>query len=244
MQMSPGVTWAVTLTVSDQNMPQSGSLDRSTLQKFHKRLRKECGPFRMLYCGEYGPTTGRAHYHAVYFGLDLADAYRGHHWGSRSLLEIWGQGNIQMHPATPESIAYVSGYVVSKLRNQFRVPPTMETVDTRTGEVIEEHQVEPEFLGVSTGGRSGKRGLGYAWADQFGDQVLEQGHVVLNGKECHVIPRYYQKVWKEQNRPGFDLFLQKRIEKAQEEPELDFEHLGILNENVRRSVAEKARNSL
>ncbi|WNK13623.1 MAG: replication initiator protein [Microvirus sp.] len=244
MQSTFDPTWAVTLTVSDNNMPPSGTLDRPTLQNFHKRLRKACGPFRMLYCGEYGPNTGRAHYHAVYFGLNLPDAYKGTHWGSRTLLETWGQGMVQFHLATDKSIAYVSGYVVSKLRNQFRVPPVMETVDPNTGEILAEEGVAPEFLGVSTGGRGDLRGLGFTWADKYGDQVLDQGHIILNGKECHTVPRYYQKIWRQQNRPGLSAFLQKRLEKAQEVRELDYEDLHILNRAVKISLADNARNTL
>ncbi|WNK13641.1 MAG: replication initiator protein [Microvirus sp.] len=244
MQSTFDPTWAVTLTVSDKNMPANGSLDRQAIKNFHKRLRKACGPFRMLYCGEYGPNTGRAHYHGVYFGLNLPDAYNGAHWGSQTLLKTWGMGQIQFHPATDKSIAYVSGYVVSKLRAHHGIPPTMETVDPTTGEVLSEEPVSSEFLGVSTGGRTKLRGLGYTWADKFGDQVLDQGYLVINGREHYTIPRYYQKIWKEQNRPGLDLFLEKRLAKAGETPELDYDDLKILTRSVKQSFAEKARNTV
>lgn len=225
-------TYAVTLTQDDKHLSPDGSLSKWDLQRFHKRLRHHCGEFRFLACGEYGPTTGRAHYHGVYFGLKLPDAYKGHHWGSRTLLECWGQGNITFHLATPASIGYVSGYVVKKLRHHAKTLPVMETVDYASGLVLEEHPVSREFLLASN-----KPGLGRPWIDQFQDEVIRDGYIVLpDGKKTHVIPSAYMKVLRE--HPEYAEFQARRAEHA--EPDMDLSDLHTLGINVERDLAFRA----
>ena len=62
----------LTLTYDDDHLPPNGSLVKSDLQKFFKRLRKNSGK-KMAYfaCGEYGEQTARCHYHVILFGLDF-----------------------------------------------------------------------------------------------------------------------------------------------------------------------------
>lgn len=61
----------ITLTYSDEHLPENGSLRKSDLQNFVKRLRKNTGrKLRYFAVGEYGTRTGRAHYHAIIFGTE------------------------------------------------------------------------------------------------------------------------------------------------------------------------------
>ena len=70
----------VTFTYDQQHLPFVDCVDgvsRPTLSKrdwqlFVKRFRKE-RPMRYLVAGEYGDATFRPHYHAIMFGVDLAD---------------------------------------------------------------------------------------------------------------------------------------------------------------------------
>ena len=63
----------VTLTYDDEHLPENASLVVSDLQKYIKRVRKECDKIgkriRYFACGEYGDRYGRPHYHAIIFGL-------------------------------------------------------------------------------------------------------------------------------------------------------------------------------
>ena len=67
----------LTLTYSDDHLPDNGSLVVADLQKFFKRLRKQyakrntCIKLRYYACGEYGDRHGRPHYHAIVCGLSL-----------------------------------------------------------------------------------------------------------------------------------------------------------------------------
>ena len=67
----------LTLTYSDDHLPDNGSLVVADLQKFFKRLRKQYAKrnngikLRYYACGEYGDRHGRPHYHAIVCGLSL-----------------------------------------------------------------------------------------------------------------------------------------------------------------------------
>lgn len=231
-------TYAVTLTYDEAHLPESGSLRRSDLQSFHRRLRYQTGfDFRFLACGEYGPTTGRAHYHGIYFGLRLPDVYKsGHRLVSRTLLNAWGNGQITFHLANQASIGYVSGYVVKKLRSERKLEPLMTTV-APNGLILDETPVRREFLQASN-----RPGLGTAWIEQFGDQVLANGFIIIKEKPCYVIPSFYLK--KLRNRPGFPDFAAKRVAKLKENPPLLPEELSLLGIQLEADVARRSRSAV
>lgn len=107
----------ITLTYTDDNLPNGGSLELSKrdVQLFVKRLRKrlakelgsDLGKFRYYICGEYGPTTGRPHYHGILFGVSAA--YED------IIDEEWGMGKTEIYSATTETMQYVAGYVTKKI---------------------------------------------------------------------------------------------------------------------------------
>ena len=68
-------TLLVTLTYADEFYPKDMSLDKKAFSDFMKRLRRNIEPRRIKYyaCGEYGKETGRAHYHAILFGMYKED---------------------------------------------------------------------------------------------------------------------------------------------------------------------------
>lgn len=238
MQSTFRPTWAVTLTYDREHIPESGSLVRQDLTDFHRRLEYNFGSFRHLTCGEYGPNTGRAHYHGVYFGLCLPDAYKGiHGWGSPSLLRTWGKGQMTVHLATQQSISYVAGYCVKKLRAPRGTFPIMETVDPVTGSVTSEETVEREFLGYSK-----LPMLGGPWIDQFADQVMRDGYLLFRDKPCYVLPDAYLKVMRE--LPGYDEFVERRLEKALLTDELDHDQLRALERNVESEMSRQQRGPL
>ena len=65
----------ITLTYSEDHLPWDGSLVKSHMQDFFKRLRHYCKPQKIRYymCGEYGENLSRPHYHACLFGKDFPD---------------------------------------------------------------------------------------------------------------------------------------------------------------------------
>lgn len=102
-------TTFVTLTYDPQFEPPDMSLNKRVLQLFFKRLRKELGDRKIRYfaCGEYGETRGRAHYHAVVFGLGLAD--------EEIVRRAWGFGFIQVAPFVRGRALYVASYLLKEV---------------------------------------------------------------------------------------------------------------------------------
>lgn len=74
-------------------------------QLFLKRLRLE-ERVRYYVCGEYGDTSGRPHYHAMLFGQAGV---------STAAVRAWPYGGVHVGWCTPESAAYISGYVAKGL---------------------------------------------------------------------------------------------------------------------------------
>lgn len=97
----------VTLTYSDEHLPEDGSVSRRELQLFFKRLRDRVAPVRIRYfaVGEYGGRFGRPHYHAILFGIDDAHAVRA----------SWELGHVDVRDLGIELMRYVTGYCMKRL---------------------------------------------------------------------------------------------------------------------------------
>lgn len=93
----------VTLTYSEKNLPAYGSLEKTDLQKFFKRLRKKDVQSRIRYyaVGEYGSKSARPHYHAIIFNSNEND-----------IRKSWELGLVHVGTVTPASVAYVLKYIV------------------------------------------------------------------------------------------------------------------------------------
>lgn len=159
----------ITLTYADDPY----SLCVRDWQLFAKRLRKKCGSFRFVMCGEYGERLGRPHYHALLFGLSFDDGvsvgkdiYR-----SAVLESVWPHGFSSFGSLTFESAAYVARYTVKKING----PSAPEHYDGRM----------PEFLLCSR-----RPGVGAGWIQQFGSDVFPRDEVISRGHPCRP-PKYY-----------------------------------------------------
>ncbi|AXL15145.1 replication initiator protein [Microviridae sp.] len=204
----------VTLTYSDEHIPVTGSLDKSTLQRFLKRLRRSVSParFRLFSCGEYGDNFGRPHYHVLLFGLDFADKRffkrtpAGHRlFTSEFLDERWGLGSCYVGDVTFDSAAYVARYVVKKIKGDAAYEH-YRSWNLVTGEEV---QIEPEF---ST--KSNRGGIGRGWYDQFKDGVYRNDSVIVNGHEVKP-PRFYDGLFEMDCRESYMAVRARRIREAQ-----------------------------
>lgn len=105
----------VTLTYDEEHHPSSGSLDKSELQGFVKRLRRALEyrghpPIRYFACGEYGDRTFRPHYHLVIFGLAPST------WSEEIIHAAWNRGFVKCDLLNRARSAYVAKYVTKKVR--------------------------------------------------------------------------------------------------------------------------------
>lgn len=129
----------VTLTYSPENLVfasgdyshPEGVLEKRHVQLFLKSLRKKFSDRRIRFyaCGEYGPRhTHRPHYHLILFGVSADELDKDwFYFAGKSgpvrpnfcrhtpLYDLWKRGIVHVGEVTPDSIAYVAGYVTSKL---------------------------------------------------------------------------------------------------------------------------------
>lgn len=172
----------VTLTYNDLYLPQgrvSGSLDKTDLQRFFKRLRKLLAPqtVRFFAVGEYGDLGNRPHYHFILFGEDFrlgSKQWRNNSWIHPDLSSTWGKGHVQVDPVTLSSAAYVAGYVNKKLYG-------LEASDHYEGRT-------PEFATMSK-----SPGLGASWIQKYKTDVYPEGIVQLESWRLSV-PEYYDRL--------------------------------------------------
>lgn len=181
----------LTLTYSDEFIPDNYSLNIRDYQLFMKRLRKALSPKKVRYyaCGEYGERTLRPHYHSILFGWRPSDSVvwrksdKGHlYYRSEFLENVWGLGHVEFGDVTPQNGSYVAGYALKKMRGSCD-PEKYKRLSPVTGEFVE---VVPEF-----GLMSSNPGIGSSWFSEFESDVYPKDFVVLDG-EKRPIPRYYK----------------------------------------------------
>lgn len=105
----------VTLTYSDDNYPENGSLEPKDINRFIRKLRRIIKKkFRYFAVGEYGDETERAHYHIILFGI--SEIYH------RDYERAWTYykktiGFVQSQHIAPGLVKYITGYCIKKLTN-------------------------------------------------------------------------------------------------------------------------------
>lgn len=108
-QMKSADSCFVTLTYSEENIPDGATLNPEDPRNWLKKLRKSLGDLRIRYflVGEYGEQSDRPHYHAALFGIGTE--YTG------LIDEKWGLGFTYTGDLTKDSAQYVAGYVTKKM---------------------------------------------------------------------------------------------------------------------------------
>ena len=180
----------VTLTYSDEFLPEFGSLSLRDVQLFMKRLRKRkrasrSNPIRFFLGGEYGEHTLRPHYHAVLFNCAFADkrvlSKKGDGeclYTSSELSDCWSIdgkeiGHCTVGDVTMRSAQYCAKYALKKV----------------TGELAEDHYTVHDADGVCYVRRpefavmSRRPGIGSDYFARFGNEYIVHDNVVVEGKE-------------------------------------------------------------
>lgn len=160
----------VTLTYDEASLPKDNSLDKTEFTKFWKRLRKSLGERKLRYygCGEYGETFGRPHYHAIIFGVSVAE---------RGMVErAWGHGRVHSGTVTKESARYTADYVGKALKEQRGA----KAYAVMTGKAYGGRT--PPFAVMS-------QGLGRQYADENA-HVMQAYGLTVDGRRVRT-PSYY-----------------------------------------------------
>lgn len=192
----------LTLTYSDENLPENGSIDVREFQKFIRSLRKEAkAKLRYFHCGEYGSKLLRPHYHALIFGYDFPDK-RLHStnglgqrvYRSKTLERLWTKGFSTIGAVTNESAQYVARYTLKKVY----------------GKESEAHYAgrKPEYVTMSR-----RPGIGSAWYKAFKSDIYPEGILVFNGVK-QMPPRYYDSLYQAEDPDGMEEIKEDRKRRA------------------------------
>lgn len=181
----------VTLTYSDENLPENFSVSVRTHQLFMKSLRNSINkPIRFFGCGEYGEQTLRPHYHYLIFDYHPTDTQflkttkQGNKlFTSKSLEKIWPHGHVWIGAVTYQSAAYVARYIMKKVTGD-RAPDYYSRVHPITKKPV---QVYPEFCVQSR-----RPGIGSTWYDKYKQDCFPSDYLVVDGKK-HPVPKFYTK---------------------------------------------------
>ena len=201
----------VTLTYSDDHVPDDWSLHRSHFVKFMKRLRKAFEPERIRFfmCGEYGSVckhgidldrvvcplcnVGRPHYHVCLFNVSFPDVVA---YGSRDgnlrftseyLERLWKCGFVDVGELNFCSAAYVARYILKKVTG-------VRAVDHYMGIDLDGVCIwlEPEYCTMSR-----RPGLGYEWFQKYSSDVFPSDEVPIAGVGVvRGVPRFYEEIFK------------------------------------------------
>lgn len=203
----------ITLTYSDEFLPEDYGLHKEHWVGFMKRLRAhieyhhpDLPPLRFYACGEYGEQSLRPHYHAIIFGVAFPDqvvytkAKGKITYTSPTLEKLWGMGFATVSGVSFANAAYVAGYVQKKIHGE-RAEKHYRRTNPLTGE---QFQVEPEFALMSR-----RKGIGRDHITQFLSDVYPSDHCIVDGHKAQA-PRFYDKVLAELDPSGMETVRAKR----------------------------------
>lgn len=115
-------------TFTYEKEPDDGRLCKhdlcSTIHRLRATARRSGNHLRFFGVGEYGELTGRPHYHAALFGLgpeDVDAVTRA--WHGLRATDHRVPGFVHLGALTPDSAAYITGYVTAKLAARLQRRP-------------------------------------------------------------------------------------------------------------------------
>lgn len=205
-----------TFTYDDAHLPVGNVLRVRDFQLMIKRLREFLDPVKIRYlmCGEYGGTTGRAHFHANFYNLGLDDGWfpdLKRYGQSKSgedmfvlqtMTDLWGHGQVWLQRGNAG--AYIAAHNEKKAAelaavggDEWRLPGKHCVLHVDSlGRLrplcdLEGNPVVwvPSFLRGSM-----HPGIGLAWIEQYAEQTFSHGCLTARGGHKSRIPRYYKDV--------------------------------------------------
>lgn len=125
-----------------------------------------------FYCAEYGGQTMRPHFHMIVFGLHIPitelkfyeqrDGYILYEWTKGA--EIWENGFVTVGNFTPETAAYVAGYVLKKQSTKVK-----NWYYTQQGKI-------PEYTGQSR-----YPAIGSSYYEKHKDEIYQTDEIYIPG---------------------------------------------------------------
>ena len=197
----------------------TGTLEPDHMDKFKKSLRryleyhKKHQGVKIFYCGEYGETTGRPHYHAILMNcpLDITQFYDTHidknykaHWKSKEIDKLWKHGIHDIAECEWSCAAYVARYCAKKWNKQ--------------ADPLEYYSMGkiPEFVRMSDN-------IGIQYFQEHKDEIYKTDSVIIKSIKGRTgtfkPPKAYDKLLEKENPELYDKIKESRkhcMERSQE----------------------------
>lgn len=225
----------VTLTYDEDHVPFDVNLNMCVsvqdIQLFMKRLRKhvaEVAPdvsLRFFCNSEYGPETGRPHYHMLLFNVPDELMFQGARQIRRGksvsftcpyLQGIWKNGNVEFGIASKERAGYCAKYFVDR-----------KSIDS---------DLQPNFSLMSR-----NPGIGFSYQEKIQEKVRYYGlRACLNSSGTYVaLPRYYRnKIWNDEERRK--MFIEN-LDQNQDDWEEMLRYADVIEENRLKALTWKGK---
>ena len=162
------------------------------LRQYMERTKDHKG-IKYIYCGEYGETTQRPHYHLILMNcpLNIEDFYDFHvdknfkaHWKSKEIENYWDKGMIDIAECEWSSVAYVARYTAKKVAANY---------DKQ--KMYSECRI-PEFLRRSTK-------LGEEYYKENKDKIYKTDEIIMKTVKGNIgnakPPRYFDKLYEKEH---------------------------------------------
>ncbi|QCS37100.1 replication initiation protein [Tortoise microvirus 54] len=163
----------VTLTYSDANLPENGSLRKKDVQNLLKNVRIQAKrktnlpPFKYIMCGEYGDKFGRPHYHIVFIGLSDILVHN-------FVKPLWKFGLVDIGVLREGGLRYALKYCTKAARGK------------KAEELYDNQNIERPFICHS-------RGIGKNWFVKNADDIIAHNFTYLENGIRKPLPVYFRR---------------------------------------------------
>lgn len=212
-QTSGKIGCKIDLTYNKENIPNGYVLSIADYQNWIKRLRMHLKRhdetykgFKYYIGGEYGPTTGRPHYHIIIIGWEPTDqefwkkSKTGYDmFKSETIEKTWGKGFCTIEPLTAETVSYATRYTHKKACKE------------KSNKGVKEFQRQSQ-----------KIGLDY-WNIYKNDIKSDTGIWLKKQDKAKLvkIPRYFKKLWQIEEPVTYELYIEyTTMKQEQQEKEI------------------------
>lgn len=228
----------ITLTYSNEHLPDDYSVSVPVFQNFMKRLRKNLAcRIRFFGCGEYGDADQRPHYHALIFGYCFPDRQlfkrspTGDLYTSEQLTKAWPFGHSTVGNVDYGSAKYVAGYVMKKT-HKATMPSAYWRTHPLSGSPV---KVEPEFALQSR-----RPGIGASWFSKFKSDCFPSDFLVIEGRQV-AVPRYYTLKLEEEVRRKTSIKRRLKAAAPKQKANRTKERLAVREEILSRALRAHAQ---
>lgn len=207
VQLENDGTWQYSL-YPDHIKTFLNSLRKYLERKGHKGV-------KYFYCGEYGETTHRPHYHLILLNcpLDINQFYDTHiddnykaHWKSREIERFWKKGMMDLAECEWSCIAYVARYCTKKLDM---------SGDKR---VYLNKGLLPEYVRMS-------KGIGFDYFRQHKEEIYKNDEMIMKTVKGNTgsfkPPKAFDRKYKELDPKGFELIRKSRAKAGERARQLE-----------------------